>query len=102
MLKRPADPEEKVGDSAEAQAVDVRQRKVGYEGVIEHSERDESGELKKGGRRRQRNVHDAIGIRGDEVVARPNEVAAAGFNVIVAHVRNPAQVAKQARRRVGR
>ena len=102
MRPRPADPEEKVGDCAEAQAVDVRQRKVGYEGVIEHSERDESGKLKKRGRRRQRNVHDAIGTRGDEVVARPNEVAAAGLNVIVAHVRNHAEVAQQARRRVGR
>ena len=101
MRRRTADPEEKVGDCAEPQAVDARQRKVGYEGVVERSERDASGQLKKGGRRRQWNVHDSHGVHGDEEVARPNEVTAAGVN-IVAHPRNPAEAAQKARRRVGR
>ena len=52
------------------------------------------------------NVHDAIGATGAptvEVVARPNEseqVARLGMDP--AHPRNHAEVAKQARRRVGR
>ena len=49
---------------------------------------------------RHLHVHGAIGVHGDEVVARSDEVAAAGVDI--AHPRNHAEVAQQARRRVGR
>jgi hypothetical protein len=73
---------------------------VGYEGAVERSKRDATGKLKRGGRWRQWNVHEAIGMIGDEVVARSNEVVAAGIDPH--HPRNHAEVAKQARHRVDR
>ena len=86
----------------EEKAEGIRQRKVGYEGVVERSKRDATGKLKQGGRWRQRNVHEAIGIIGDEVVSRPNESEATIMGIDPAHTRNHAEVTKQARRRVGR
>ena len=49
-------------------------------------------------------VHDAIGAIGSpavEVVARSNEFTVVGI-IDPAHPRNHAEIAKQARRRVGR
>ena len=71
--------------------------------MVEHNKRDATGKPKLGRRWRQRNAYEAMigasGSKGVEVVARPDKVGVAGDSV---YPRNHAEVAKQARRRVGR
>ena len=58
MRPRPAHPEEKVGDCAEAQADDAPRRKVRYEGVAVHGRRHSKGGQWRGG-------GNAGGVGGD-------------------------------------